>query len=480
MTDQNKPRVLVVGAAGSIGTALCRDLVQDHHVIALVGPGHPSAKYPSELGISWRSCEPFSQREVQEAVSRCDFAIYLAHTRMPTARLDQAACEDMDLLVADNFAQAASRVGIRQIIHLYGITREGDVSTSKSGEKSEIREVLGFYGTPVTTLKAGLIVAPGSSVLRLFGRLVQRFPVILLPRWANTQKQPIALPDVIRAVRFCLGNNETFGCFFDIGGVTLVSVREMLRTWSSALGKKRWILSPKHFHPRLFAAYLRLIDRKSHPGLIRLLIDNLRGDSLTKDNLVQRKIEKDAIPAEQILAPFFADSGGRLYPNPREKITRKREADLKVRSTVRSVQRVALPKDRNAKWVADTYFRWLPRYIPAMIRCEVDTSGSCTVFTSLPKFRLLELTFKPDHSTLSRRMYFITGGVLSRWHGDPKPRMEFRDMLGGKYTIIAIHDFTPRLSWGLYSTTQALFHIFVMQAFQRYLEKKSEALLEQE
>jgi hypothetical protein len=112
-----------------------------------------------------------------------------------------------------------------------------------------------------------------------------------------------------------------------------------------------------------------------------------------------------------------------------------------------------------------------------MIRCKVDMSGSCIISARFPKIKLLELTFKPDHSTPSRRMYFITGGILSRWHGDPKPRMEFRDMLGGKFTIIAIHDFTPRLSWGLYSTTQALFHILVMQAFQRYLNRKSIALL---
>jgi hypothetical protein len=82
---------------------------------------------------------------------------------------------------------------------------------------------------------------------------------------------------------------------------------------------------------------------------------------------------------------------------------------------------------------------------------------------------LLELVLQPDRSTPDRRMYFITGGLLASGSRNRLGRMEFHDVLGGRYTIIAIHDFAPALPWNLYQATQATAHGFVMRAFQRHM-----------
>jgi hypothetical protein len=47
--------------------------------------------------------------------------------------------------------------------------------------------------------------------------------------------------------------------------------------------------------------------------------------------------------------------------------------------------------------------------------------------------------------------------------------MEFHDILDGRYTIVAIHDFAPALPWNFYQATQATAHGFVMRAFQRHM-----------
>jgi hypothetical protein len=49
--------------------------------------------------------------------------------------------------------------------------------------------------------------------------------------------------------------------------------------------------------------------------------------------------------------------------------------------------------------------------------------------------------------------------------------MEFRDVRGGRQTIVAIHDFAPQLPWLLYRATQAAIHLVVMQAFQRHMAR---------
>ena len=44
--------------------------------------------------------------EITEVMEGVDTAIYLVHSMMPNAKLTQANFEDMDALLADNFARA--------------------------------------------------------------------------------------------------------------------------------------------------------------------------------------------------------------------------------------------------------------------------------------------------------------------------------------------------------------------------------------
>jgi hypothetical protein len=140
---------------------------------------------------------------------------------------------------------------------------------------------------------------------------------------------------------------------------------------------------------------------------------------------------------------------------------------------VRSIQRIVLPQGRNATWVADTFFKWLPHFARPFVLCEVDGTGSCRIFSRIPKLHLITLSFQQEHSSSDRRMYFITGGLLAKGHSGLIPRFEFRDVLKGRYTIAAIHDFRPQLPWAFYVLTQAVIHLIAMRTFQKYIKKKA-------
>ena len=66
-------------------------------------------------------------------------------------------------------------------------------------------------------------------------------------------------------------------------------------------------------------------------------------------------------------------------------------------------------------------------------------------------------------------MYFINEGLLAKGHDKLNPQFEFRDVLNGRYTIIALHDFRPILPWYLYLVSQAVMHLIVMRIFQKYI-----------
>jgi hypothetical protein len=70
-------------------------------------------------------------------------------------------------------------------------------------------------------------------------------------------------------------------------------------------------------------------------------------------------------------------------------------------------------------------------------------------------------------------LFYVRGGLLAQ--KTVRGRLEFRETLGGKAVIAAIHEFKPRMPWFLYRWTQALFHIWVMRQFGLYLNRPKSA-----
>jgi hypothetical protein len=287
--------------------------------------------------------------------------------------------------------------------------------------------------------------------------------------------QPIAIHDVLRAFRYCLGRTETFDGQFDIGGPVVTDLARVMTSAAAAIGRRPPVVRLPWLPPWLFRALIRLTSPTTHPALIRLMLEDLRYESVAVagDNPVQRAIGPEARPAMSALEPYLGGAAAALPDNPRRAMLGRYRDKLRQSRHVRSIQRLKLPTGRDASWVARRYFLWLPRFVGPLVRCDVDTDGSCRVRLRWPRVTLLNLSFQPAHSDRSRRLYFITGGLLASGTRNVRGRMEFRDVLGGRYTIVAIHEFAPSLPWNFYHATQATAHGFVMRAFQRYMARRA-------
>jgi uncharacterized protein YbjT (DUF2867 family) len=460
----SRPRIAIAGTSSFVGAAVCRALAPYFKVTALTRS--MARTLTAEEDIEVRPCDHFSRRELETALQGVDFAVYLVHNRDPSARLDQARARDMDLLVADNFAWAAARAGVQQILCRTPLVAAPDRPAVQNAR--EMEEVLGSHGVPLTVLRTGLVVGPGGELAKLLVGMVERLPVIPLPRFAEAELRPITLEALLMAVRHCVGNPETFGRDFDVFGPEPVTLRWMLEETAALLGRKVRIIAWPGMPERWFAALLPVM----HPDFQAYLLDMFSAATHGRDNPVQRKITEAWPPFRQTLqAAVRAAQAGATAP--RAQRARDDEA-IRQSGRVRSIQRLHLPAQRNAEWVAERYFHWLGDLMHLFIRTERDADGSWTVRQRPGGLNLLRLEFKPAHSTPNRRMYFITGGALARALGGRTARLEFRDLLGGRYSLVAIHDFDPALPWYFYRITQAIIHGLVMKGFQGHMEQLAE------
>lgn len=450
--------IAIAGASGFVGKALIQELPKEYKIFGL---SRSSKK--SEGNVEWRGCDLFSLLDAEKGLKDADVAIYLVHSMRPSAHLSQGNFEDFDLIVADNFAKAAERNGVKQIIFLGGLIPENREETSKHLQsREEVEQVFLKCKVPATILRAAVIIGAEGSSFHIMSRLVERLPFMLCPSWTSTLNQPVALNDVIESIRYVLGKSEFANQSFDLGGPDILSYRDMMLKVADLKGLKRQCIPVPFLKPTLSTLWVCGITG-APKDLVKPLIDSLRF------SLVARKDHKLDIPGvipmgiDDALKVALRNYDGHEKPHAFKKPAVKHYE-------ARSVQRLPMPKGWTAEDVAKAYMDFLPKMRPRVVRVDVD--GHWIYFSNrFPHFHLLVLEYSPERSWRSRQLFYVRGGLLSQRIG--RGRLEFREVLDGQACLSAIHDFKPRLPWYFYKYSQALYHLWVMTEFGRYLKKRA-------
>ena len=454
--------IAIAGATGFVGTALIQELAARYRVIALTRGSTELRQKDAPSNVEWRKCNLFSLLETEQALTGVDYAIYLVHSMLPEAELTQAHFQDLDLLVADNFARASARHGVQQIIYLGGIIPDDKDLSPHLASREEVEVALASRGVALTTLRAALILGAGGSSLNIILMLIQRLPIMICPKWTQNRSAPIHLDDVMTSISYSLGRKECFHRIYDIAGQDTVNYIEMMKEVARQLKLKRVFVPVRLLTPSLSRAWVSLTTG-APKNLLYPLIETLRHEMLPSPSRTLN------IPGHTPLS--FADAISRTLANTaiRKPIPRafKLPSDERKKETLRSVQRLYLPHRVSARQIASLYMNWLPKKLSPFLKVRVE-KGVCT-FSFIPlKTPLLILTLSENRSSESRQLLYITGGLLLK-NKERKARLEFRETLDHSHILAAIHDYHPALPWWLYKWTQAKLHLWIMQSFDRYL-----------
>ncbi|MEL6349812.1 MAG: NAD(P)H-binding protein [Myxococcota bacterium] len=453
--------IAIAGASGFVGRYLIEHLSQDRQVIALSRSIRPSDR----PNIAWRTCDMFSLLQIEEGLAGADVAVYLAHSMLPSARLTQGRFEDMDLILADNFARAAATAGIQQIVYLGGIVSDDRVLSPHLRSRLEVERALGSYGVPVTTLRASIIVGAGGTSFGMLRRLIENAPILPAPPWTSSRCQPIAIGDVVQLIDGCLGQPWAFHQTYDVAGPDICSYRELMVEAARALGRPVQLVTlPLSPPSRLVTWGVHLITGDPRE-LVGPLLESLSHSMIAPERDLQDRLDIPGVPLHEMLRRAVDD------PPPPEPPTGTRPKPFK--NTVRSVQRMPLPVGRDAEWAAQEYMRWLPGAAFTLI--QVDVHDQICRFRVIGMTQpLLELAYSPERSTPDRTLFYVTRGLLSA-PGNKRGRLEFRQALNKRTMIAAIHDFVPRLPWFIYKYSQAIAHAWVMFLFGQHLGEQPDA-----
>jgi len=272
----SRPLHVVFGASGYIGSNLVPELLQSGRRVRATARNVEVLEGRGWSGVELARADALDPATLPAALAGADVAYYLVHSMAAGPNF-----ADIDREAARNFAQAAAAAGVRRIVYLGGLIPP-DPRSQHLRSRAETGEVLRQGPVPVTELRAGMIVGPGSAAYEVIRDLVNHLPVMVTPAWVRSRSTPIALPDLLAYLIAVAELPQAAGRVLDAGGPDAVTYEEIMRCYGRLVGRRPRILPVPVLTPRLSSYWLRFVT--SVPtSVARALVEGLEHDFVAHD-----------------------------------------------------------------------------------------------------------------------------------------------------------------------------------------------------
>ena len=250
-------KVLVTGATGFVGSALCGRLrAAGHTVVAAVRRG---SGLPDEVAIG----EMSSFTNWRSGLAGCDAVVHLAarvHIMNNTTQDQLALYRATNTEATLNLARQAAQAGVKRFVFISTIKvngegrdaayRETDMpapedayAISKWEAEQGLQRIARETGLEVVILRPPLVYGPGvkANFLRLMKTIQKGWP---LPLGAiHNRRSLLYLGNFVDAIRLCVEHPAAAGQTFLLDDGQAVSTPELIRAVAKAMGRPARLLA---------------------------------------------------------------------------------------------------------------------------------------------------------------------------------------------------------------------------------------------
>ena len=183
-SDSSRVRVLVTGATGYVGGRLVPRLLEAGYAVCCI------VRAPEKLRDRAWYAHPNLEVvrgdlsdvvELQKQLAGCEAAYYLIHSMVAAGQ--EYAQRDREMAL--RFAAAGEQAGLKRIIYLGGLGELGEGLSEHLKSRREVESALGSGKTPLTVLRAAMIIGAASVSFEILRYLVERLPIMITPRWVR-------------------------------------------------------------------------------------------------------------------------------------------------------------------------------------------------------------------------------------------------------------------------------------------------------
>jgi hypothetical protein len=192
----------------------------------------------------------------------------------------------------------------------------GDDSTELSAHlesRHEVGRVLAAGPVECVELRAAVVIGSGSASFEMLRYLTEVLPVMVTPRWVQTECQPISIRDVLRYLVAVVEHEPPLEGVLEIGGPDVVTYADMMATYAEVAGLPRRRLIPVPvLSPRLSSLWVGLVTPVP-AQIARPLVDSLVNRVVVTDHRAEELFPFERLPlAEAIRLAIGSTASGKV------------------------------------------------------------------------------------------------------------------------------------------------------------------------
>ena len=276
--------VLVTGAAGFVGTHVCRDLTQrGARVRALVRSPAKAAERLAQLPIDLHVGDVRDATVLGRAMQGCDAVVHLAAIAIERGG---QTYEEVNARGTERVLTAMKTAGVRRLVHMSQNFAASSSPYRFLRSKGVAEEAVRASGTDWTTLRPSVIFGREDEFVNVLARLVRLTPFVYpLPGGGAARFQPVAVDDVARVVTAALERADTIGRSYELGGPAQLTLRQMVERVLLAMDAKRFLVPvPTAILRPLIALVQRVVP---NPPVTTELLNLLAVDNVVAGNALR-------------------------------------------------------------------------------------------------------------------------------------------------------------------------------------------------
>lgn len=274
-TSPGPSRVLLTGGTGYIGGRLLRLLESQGYRVRCLARRPEVLRQKAAPSTEIVAGDLLDRASLDQALRGVDAAYYLVHS------MGSGSFEEADRTAARNFAEAAKEAGVARIIYVGGLGSDVEELSPHLRSRQEVGRILRESGVPVLEFRASIVIGSGSLSFEMIRSLVERLPVMIMPKWVSVMAQPIAIDDMLGYLLAALRLPVSEYRVYEIGGAEQVSYADIMRAYARQRGLSPRMIKVPVLTPRLSSLWLglvtplyarvgrKLIESIIHPTVVR-------------------------------------------------------------------------------------------------------------------------------------------------------------------------------------------------------------------
>lgn len=240
-------KVLVAGGTGLLGREIVKAMLDAGHEVVLASRSRPTDG-AVDPRAAWTGIDVTQPDTLAPAMQGADAVVDAV--QFPNSPIENPrkgfTFERIDLGGTKNLVDAAQAAGVPHFILISGVGADEDGDYHWLRYKWQEEQHLKASGVPYTIIRPSWIYGPRDVSLNRFLNFAKFLPFIPVIGNGKTRINPLFVGDLAAHAAATPGNAQTVGKTFEIGGPTVMTMDEVIRTALKVAGKKRFLLhNPK-------------------------------------------------------------------------------------------------------------------------------------------------------------------------------------------------------------------------------------------